>query len=100
MENLYQKYKDRGLLMWYIYTEGPLPGQTKVEDSFCQQAIQDHSFTFPVYRDPGAVVLGKLMVANGHSNLVITRKDMKIVYKDKGHDVPGIEAALTPHLRP
>lgn len=99
LEAFYQKYKDKGFLIWNILIEDTRRGGGQVPQSYCESHVRKYGFTFPLLKDPGAKVMGKIFDRNATPlNMIISTKEMKIVYKKAGSLPSRLEGIVASYL--
>lgn len=96
---MYQRYKDKGLIIWNILTEGPVPVSKKISPENCAAHYSKYNFSFPALRDEGGKVLQALFFITAvPMNALITIPDMKVVFKFEGSIPDKLEAEIQANL--
>lgn len=89
LEAFYQKYKDRGFLIFSVLTEDNRQGSGVVPSKYCSDYADQYKYTFPQVKDEQTTQLRKFFDRNAVPfNMIITTKDMVIRYKRSG-SLPG-----------
>jgi len=81
-------------------TEDERQGSGKVPTKYCQDHEKKYRFSFPVWRDEGTEQLRQYFDRNAVPlNMIITTKNMKIVYKKSGALESRLEGIVESYVR-
>ncbi|MCB9639120.1 MAG: redoxin domain-containing protein [Myxococcales bacterium] len=100
LEPLFQKYKDRGLMVWNIMTEDGNAGGGKITPEYCTAHGAQYKYTFPLLIDEGSAFMNKFFDRNAVPlSMLVRTSDMKIIYKLSGSIPDRIEGLIAAELQ-